>query len=1487
MKKKFTLLIAMLLSSLGFTTSAADGDVITFTDGNWSGTMYARVISENDKTAEWIANPNGSSYSPSGNSLWRVPSSAGNYTIISMGEFVWKNLTIQGNLIYRVSARATLQIIKENAFSGTTIGYFRGYSGINTIYPGAFKNNNVKYLDFHDNGGSVYSDINYVLTNAAKTTLIAFPNRWSSSSPNLSSSGNPNTDQYKPIATSYTVPSSITTIGAYAFYGNSHLATLDLGSVTTVEDSACVNMSALRTLTIPATVTSISADAFAGTTGITSLTVNCEWNDNLANVVFDDAVYERLLDQVTWNCSDDSKAAFKANINWGRFFTGGGAPLETYNITYGSMTNGTVTGPTSADNGTTVTLTVTPDINYDLESISVLDANNAPVPLSNSGYSYSFIMPASNVTVNATFVYIPNIYIMGQVNGNSWAGNVGASMTYDPATHNYTATVTTMGEADGYSYFSFSRALGNDANNWPADDDRFGAVLDATHTVNVSGNDNFNIGSADLNTPLTMSNYGSTVAYRLPQGTWTITIANLLDGNTATTMTVTGTWPNSVVNVGNEAMTYNSDNQTYTYTLTVATEDLDNDGLYRFSLGTRLVSGSMPFNALGTGVGERLTAQSDLGNAIALAAGSSTQFAVPVGTWTLTVANIATTPTLTIAGTWPETKVYMNYDGHTYEMTEVSGGAYTYNLVNAADLYFNVARKLESGNYPLTYFGTSGNHNVLRTEIGTPITVAADGTQDFFKLPAGDWTITLSAADGERTMTITGEWPSNGNVYLLGTNQGWNPSDGSMQFIYDGNAQTYTLEFTAQESENAGEEGYSFFSFTTALGTWDEIASSRRGADSDQKLIEFAEGVNSISATVQGGTNSFKIVAGEEYTLTLNYEMTQLTVETYDKLPFQDGKFYYQAINPNEVEIIANPNGNKYSTASNVITASDFKATATNSREDKSYTVVGFGEASMAGEYFVGHNASNTLCKIDEVLSNYRYIKSRAFDGVNAASIMFYHITEIAPDAFINNKAHGISAFVSGYFTNIYKSFSYPSEQISTIPVLGTEDGLKVIAYPGAARKNSQISSESGRTRTIDGIGESIQEIGAYAFYGNQYITTLDFGSSSVVTIIGDHTFENSKLVTLNLPATLTTIGEDAFKGVTTLQTISISAATPPTMTSEFDDAVYNNCTLTLSGEAATAANKLAYMVHPIWGKFFKGTTLANTLSTATNGEPYKVSDNLKVAFADTDENVLYLADNNGGTAQQAPEEDWIDYMERCYPGGMAYNQYAHNNWAAIHVEDASLYHANDLISTVVGTLNTNTRTFTTAVNPQIATEGESFDLDINTYIVAAFGGRSQTSAITGETYYFVQPTPNELATVAWAQYAGEGRFIVPTSGNGAGLTGELLVDTNSMTGEPIVGNIYTLDGLLVPYVPTTPETPTAGAPRRAEGDTSWMMKGATLSGGHSPLTGIDDMQVYGNVESVTYYDVAGHRSNRPFNGLNIVVTRYSNGKVSTSKVVK
>ena len=82
-----------------------------------------------------------------------------------------------------------------------------------------------------------------------------------------------------------------------------------------------------------------------------------------------------------------------------------GTGVTTYPITVMSGKNGGVTAShKSAAKGALVTLTVTPDKGYALESLNVLDQNGKALPLTQQNGKYGFTMPASAVTVKATFM---------------------------------------------------------------------------------------------------------------------------------------------------------------------------------------------------------------------------------------------------------------------------------------------------------------------------------------------------------------------------------------------------------------------------------------------------------------------------------------------------------------------------------------------------------------------------------------------------------------------------------------------------------------------------------------------------------------------------------------------------------------------------------------------------------------------------------------------------------------------------------------------------------------------------------------------------------------------------------------------------------------------------------------------------------------------------------------------------------------------------
>ena len=88
------------------------------------------------------------------------------------------------------------------------------------------------------------------------------------------SSSNKNLYLNNELATSITIPDSVTSIGWGAFYGCTSLTSVTIGnSVTSIGDYAFYNCTSLTSITIPDSVTSIGELAFSGCTGLTSIVI--------------------------------------------------------------------------------------------------------------------------------------------------------------------------------------------------------------------------------------------------------------------------------------------------------------------------------------------------------------------------------------------------------------------------------------------------------------------------------------------------------------------------------------------------------------------------------------------------------------------------------------------------------------------------------------------------------------------------------------------------------------------------------------------------------------------------------------------------------------------------------------------------------------------------------------------------------------------------------------------------------------------------------------------------------------------------------------------------------------------------------------------------------------------------------------------------------------------------------------------------------------
>ena len=84
------------------------------------------------------------------------------------------------------------------------------------------------------------------------------------------------------------------------------------------------------------------------------------------------------------------------------------------------------------------------------------------------------------------------------------------------------------------------------------------------------------------------------------------------------------------------------------------------------------------------------------------------------------------------------------------------------------------------------------------------------------------------------------------------------------------------------------------------------------------------------------------------------------------------------------------------------------------------------------------------------------------------------------------------------------------------------------------------------------------------------------------------------------------------------------------------------------------------------------------------------------------------------------------------------------------------------------------------------------------------------------------------------------------------------------------------------------PATHKPWMPSRASEDDPGAGYGAESPGtSPSPATAVDEIRYLGEVVSTTYYNIQGMESDKPFQGVNIVVTRFSDGTTSVSKVVR
>ena len=115
-------------------------------------------------------------------------------------------------------------------------------------------------------------------------------------------------------------------------------------------------------------------------------------------------------------------ATLTAQWSYNPPYTGGSSSSGDYAVSVESGKNGTVTvSPSRADKGDTVTITVKPVDGYELDTLTVTDKNGDTVKVTyKSENKYTFTMPGSKVTIEATFAEISEDLPFTDVAAGAW-----------------------------------------------------------------------------------------------------------------------------------------------------------------------------------------------------------------------------------------------------------------------------------------------------------------------------------------------------------------------------------------------------------------------------------------------------------------------------------------------------------------------------------------------------------------------------------------------------------------------------------------------------------------------------------------------------------------------------------------------------------------------------------------------------------------------------------------------------------------------------------------------------------------------------------------------------------------------------------------------------------------------------------------------------------------------------------------------------------
>ncbi len=307
--------------------------------------------------------------------------------------------------------------------------------------------------------------------------------------------------------------------------------------------------------------------------------------------------------------------------------------------------------------------------------------------------------------------------------------------------------------------------------------------------------------------------------------------------------------------------------------------------------------------------------------------------------------------------------------------------------------------------------------------------------------------------------------------------------------------------------------------------------------------------------------------------------------------------------------------------------------------------------------------------------------------------------------------------------------------------------------------------------------------------------------------------------------------------------------------------------------------------------------TLRKLCADGVETHDYKISNNLMGVYANENGTKLWVKDDNGQSiSPDAPDATYKDNFPINAEGNTRLDQalYDQSNWCEIQLAEGE-ENANDFVGKIIkggsiqGTFTNKTNptmTGVTLTNDNIYSDGS---YEPNYYIPCNFyGNQSCQTSQHGQPghgdFFFMTPKPQEYAMVVWAIWDSENeQFVVNENPqyNSHGFQGSFKVDL-SLNQNP---NIALHDGMDDNFAYNFSAIIRVNSSKAGN---DFMVYPLNLSAATDPATAIESVVAgNGEVKSVKFYNVAGIESATPFQGVNIVVTEYTDGSRTTSKMLR